>query len=1048
MRWVSVATAASLAACLLAALSPHTPSAFAGTFAFGSDNRAVALDAGTGVAYVASHGDGKVYTMTSAGQTGSFAVTNPHLVEVDTTAHRTYVTSDESNTIVYAEGGNVIGAVPTIAQSQIPSDIAVNTSTRLVYVTSKLTGSVIVFNPVSNQTTSFSLAGITSFSAVAVDAAKGLIFLSGASRISILNVSDHSLVDTVVLAANAQSIAVNPVTHTAYATLEGDNKGIAVIDGRTATATIAGTYNSRFDGLAIDTSTNTLYAGSGAPGSSVRTLSTINATTNQLISSVTMPGLVEGLAVDPGFNTLFIVPAATDTVIVKTAAALTDLALPAATIGLAYSYGLIFKGDPLTGWVLSGALPPGLTLDTVNNRISGTPSTIGSYTFTLTTSNGVVGVGTTPSLTLVVRGVPKLALPGTPTVTAIAVDDSKHVVYVADSAARQVHVLNGETGALITSIAVGTAPNAIAIDPDAHVVYVGSSSGSTNWLAIIRGPDSTVLRPTTGYKKDASDIAIYARIYDLAFDTSSKKLYGACNNIGALIIDTLNNYSAQTIAPGTVRFVGVAVDSATHVVYFSDASSSRVAAMSTAADGTLTFTYSGSTKFITNDIAVDPENFKVYTADLNSATGLSRINYENFSGAGNGAVTYSNAVVYGYGIARDSSADILYVTDGVNKAVSAITSGAGTNVLVGRSTIADYPTYIAVDSTNHRVYTMTSNYVATYMPPTITSAAPTGARTNQPFSHQIVAAGLPASSFTTSTLPPGLTLTSAGRLAGTPTSDGTYSFTITAKNGIIGDSADATKTYSMTIGSVPSLTAFEAPGTGAVNVPYAGYTFSATGTAPVTFAVNSGALPAGMTLSSGGVLSGTPTAYGTFTYSVMASNAFSPTSISNARKLVVDEAGSLKVSVVDQQLSTPFSAGGTQTVTGTLRLLVESTRPRGWTVSLRSGNLTYRSYVVGKIAPDIPAQNFTLTSVDAILLTDSGQAVNAGTNIAVTGPQSANVGGIVAGSLETPIIISRTAAGYGVGKYAITVGISISLPAGVDVGLYTTTMIPTIVSRP
>lgn len=40
------------------------------------------------------------------------------------------------------------------------------------------------------------------------------------------------------------------------------------------------------------------------------------------------------------------------------------------------------------------------------------------------------------------------------------------------------------------------------------------------------------------------------------------------------------------------------------------------------------------------------------------------------------------------------------------------------------------------------------------------------------------------------------------------------------------------------------------------------------GTAPYTWAVTSGTLPAGITLSSVGTLSGTPTAAGTFTFSV------------------------------------------------------------------------------------------------------------------------------------------------------------------------------------
>ena len=60
---------------------------------------------------------------------------------------------------------------------------------------------------------------------------------------------------------------------------------------------------------------------------------------------------------------------------------------------------------------------------------------------------------------------------------------------------------------------------------------------------------------------------------------------------------------------------------------------------------------------------------------------------------------------------------------------------------------------------------------------------------------------------------------------------------------------------------------FAPPGT-----PYT-YTFTAIGTPDPTFAVASGTLPAGLTLSSAGVLSGTPTTVGVSTFTVSATNA-------------------------------------------------------------------------------------------------------------------------------------------------------------------------------
>ena len=66
---------------------------------------------------------------------------------------------------------------------------------------------------------------------------------------------------------------------------------------------------------------------------------------------------------------------------------------------------------------------------------------------------------------------------------------------------------------------------------------------------------------------------------------------------------------------------------------------------------------------------------------------------------------------------------------------------------------------------------------------------------------------------------------------------------------------------------------------GQAGVTYPAEAFTASnGTAPYTFALTSGSLPSGMTLSSAGTLSGTPTAAGAFNFSVQATDATSATS--------------------------------------------------------------------------------------------------------------------------------------------------------------------------
>jgi hypothetical protein len=80
--------------------------------------------------------------------------------------------------------------------------------------------------------------------------------------------------------------------------------------------------------------------------------------------------------------------------------------------------------------------------------------------------------------------------------------------------------------------------------------------------------------------------------------------------------------------------------------------------------------------------------------------------------------------------------------------------------------------------------------------------------------------------------------------------------------------------FQLTIGTVPAITI--APSTvpnGAVGGPY-NQTFTASGgTGPFSFALSLGALPPGLTLTQAGVLSGTLTTPGTFSFSVRATDA-------------------------------------------------------------------------------------------------------------------------------------------------------------------------------
>lgn len=73
------------------------------------------------------------------------------------------------------------------------------------------------------------------------------------------------------------------------------------------------------------------------------------------------------------------------------------------------------------------------------------------------------------------------------------------------------------------------------------------------------------------------------------------------------------------------------------------------------------------------------------------------------------------------------------------------------------------------------------------------------------------------------------------------------------------------------------IDATTAPGTAAVGAPYAGHTWTADGDGDTTFSLADGDLPPGLSLSERGVLSGTPTSTGTFSFRIQTGNAATAT---------------------------------------------------------------------------------------------------------------------------------------------------------------------------
>ena len=211
-----------------------------------------------------------------------------------------------------------------------------------------------------------------------------------------------------------------------------------------------------------------------------------------------------------------------------------------------------------------------------------------------------------------------------------------------------------------------------------------------------------------------------------------------------------------------------------------------------------------------------------------------------------------------------------------------------------------------------------------------------------------------------STLPTGLSLSPAGVISGTPTAAGAFSFTVQATDS---SSISGQRTYS---GSVAAATVVLTPAASTLpaarlNTAYAGQTFTASGgTAPYTYA-SSGTLPTGMTLNaSTGVLGGTPTAAGSFTFNITATDSSTGT-------------------------GAPFTSGSTS-----YTLVVNSTNADLSALALSSGTLA-PGFGAGTLAYTATVPNTSST------VTVTATAADAGATILVNGaaastPVALNVG--------------------------------------------------------
>src|SRR5205807_33640 len=196
---------------------------------------------------------------------------------------------------------------------------------------------------------------------------------------------------------------------------------------------------------------------------------------------------------------------------------------------------------------------------------------------------------------------------------------------------------------------------------------------------------------------------------------------------------------------------------------------------------------------------------------------------------------------------------------------SGISLNTSTGVLSGTTnSVGSFPITVTATDSNGctgtgATYTLTINCQTI----TVTNPGVTTGTVDAAFSQTFTQTGAHATaSFTTaSSLPAGLSLSTAGVLSGTPTVKGTFPIvvTVTDSNGCTGTST----TYNLVINCQTITVTNPVTNTGTVNQAFS-QTFTQSGAHGTATFTTASTLPAGLSLSTGGVLSGTPTQTGSF----------------------------------------------------------------------------------------------------------------------------------------------------------------------------------------
>jgi hypothetical protein len=636
------------------------------------------------------------------------------------------------------------------------------------------------------------------------------------------------------------------------------------------------------------------------------------------------------------------------------------------TVGASYiDYLVSTGGTGADTWsVTSGSLPPGLSLDPNAGTITGTPTTSGSYTFTAQVTDSSVPTPQTvsASVSINVNAASTLSVAttqasdgtaGQPYQLSLAATGGLGAVSwkITSGALPAGLHLNAAAG-LVTgtpgAAAVGTAAFTVQATDSSSPAQVATASESitvhpasdpltvtaTSLPEIPAGQDyAAQLTSTGGVAPVAWSVTSGSLPPGLSLDAATGVLSGTPTASGtfsftAQVADATAPASQTASAPLSIIIDPAAPLAISTTSLFDGTENSYYSSTLQAQGGAGSYQWYVTSGSLPAGLSLDAATGQI--TGIPTGTGTSAFDVTVYDAAGNSAAASYQVTIAVSPLTVSQSlpkatVSAYYTADitpsggaapyGWSLISGSLPSGlsfdSSTGAIVGTPTQSgSFPLSVLVTDSSSPSQQATANVTLTVVadpPLKISSHTPVRGAVGTPYTIGIGYSGGQAPyswAITAGTLPPGLSIDpGSGMITGTPTTAGSYPVTIqvTDSSSPTPQVASASVTFTIENALKLAVTSTALP-LATQGTSYAATLQASGGIAPYTWSLYSGSLPAGLSLGSDGVISGTPTGHGTsgFTVQVTDSNSTSATArlhfsflVNKAAPLAITTTGAL-----------------------------------------------------------------------------------------------------------------------------------------------------------